>query len=458
MNRSPSPSSNPRSHIFVNPLVDTIIKHHASTSNKEIYGWLLGIEFSNGDSYIWAAIPCVKYTQQTEISALPDPIEFQDVSAVLPEGVGIIGIYHSHPSRIFHSTTDNATLARFSALYPKMISAVTNPFPVSENEENTTRWYSLDKDMESVHEISVVFQSFSSERLKFARWFASWEVHVKSTQTISSPNQLVPLLMPLSLDFLNGAEVSFLDNIDQNEPELTQNLFYHLLKKKTKNMENQGKERSNSKSTSNSKNKLDSINSKKWKQAIQRNRVAYFMLPPLSKTLMDDGDRIPRSERIWEYTVKITLHGSLFVDKVNFPKATEIKHRIETVFQSQLPEILSRSVFVPLQQDISHSFTILSENGVQLVFFEIPLNFGLYSQTQHEIFAPISSPDSNSSSLSKKWYSIIKRSEDEYNRIFQNQTARLENFRERLRLLGPDFFKDWIQPLESTVSQILANR
>ncbi len=424
MTRS-SPPSTLKSHLFVNPVVDTIIKHHASTSSKEIYGWLLGTEFSNGDSYIWAAIPCVKYTHQSEIGALPDPIEFQDVSAVLPEGVGIIGIYHSHPNRIFHSSTDNATLARFSALYPKMISAVTNPFPVSEDAENTTRWYSLDKDKESVHEISVEFKSFSEERFKFSLWNASWDVHVKSTNPISSPNQLVPLLMPLCLDFLKGSEVSFIDSIDNSV---------------------------------NRKHALNSINSKKWKRAIQNNSILKFDLPPFSKEILDKGTQDPNSKSLWEYSVNLTLQGSLLVDKNKFPTAEEIRHRIKLAFQSQLSDTLSRSVFIPLGKEPSQKFTILSENSVKFVFFKIPLNFGLFSQDPHDIFVNIPAPDSRSSSLSGEWNSVIKRSKDEYSRLYQNQTARLENFRERLSLSGNDFFEDLIQPLDSAVSQILTNR
>ncbi|MHA1672195.1 MAG: Mov34/MPN/PAD-1 family protein [Promethearchaeota archaeon] len=426
-------SSTSKSHLFVNLVVDTIIKHHASTSSKEIYGWLLGTEFPNGDSYIWVAIPCVKYTHQSEIGALPDPIEFQDVSAVLPEGMGIIGIYHSHPNRIFHSSTDNATLARFSALYPKMISAVTNPFPVSKDAENATRWYSLDKNKESVHEISVEFKSIADGRFKFSRWSASWEVQITSINPISSPNQLVPILMPLCLDFMKGSEVSFND-ILENE--------------------------SKKKKISDRRQAFNSVNSKRWKKAMQNDWITNITLPPFSKEILDrdKGAQGPNSKSHWEYSVNLKLQGTLLVDTSNFPTAEEIEHRINLAFQSQLSDTLSRSVFIPLRQNAPLNFTIISEDAIEFDYFKIPLDFGLFSQVPNDIFANIASPDSMSSSLPGEWNTVIERSKDEYVRLYQNQTARLENFRERLGLLDHVIFEDLIQPLDSAVSQILANR
>ena len=46
----------------------------------------------------------------------------------MPQGIGPIGIYHSHPfsSKIFHSHTDDATLLSLSNQFPSCISIVTN--------------------------------------------------------------------------------------------------------------------------------------------------------------------------------------------------------------------------------------------------------------------------------------------------------------------------------------------
>ncbi|MFX1366706.1 MAG: hypothetical protein ACFFCE_06230 [Promethearchaeota archaeon] len=62
------------------------------------------------------------------ISAIPDAQEFQELSFVLPQGIGPIGIYHSHPfsSEIFHSHTDNFTLISLSNQFPQCISIITN--------------------------------------------------------------------------------------------------------------------------------------------------------------------------------------------------------------------------------------------------------------------------------------------------------------------------------------------
>ena len=46
----------------------------------------------------------------------------------MPQGIGPIGIYHSHPfsSEVFHSHTDNSTLISLSNQFPNCISIVTN--------------------------------------------------------------------------------------------------------------------------------------------------------------------------------------------------------------------------------------------------------------------------------------------------------------------------------------------
>ena len=69
-----------------------------------------------------------RFEQQSSITAIPLIQEFQEISSIMPQGIGAIGIYHSHPfkSEIFHSPTDDATLLSLSIQFPSCVSIVTN--------------------------------------------------------------------------------------------------------------------------------------------------------------------------------------------------------------------------------------------------------------------------------------------------------------------------------------------
>ncbi|MFW9990151.1 MAG: Mov34/MPN/PAD-1 family protein [Candidatus Odinarchaeota archaeon] len=103
------------------------MKNQALSNENEIYGWLIGYQ-KNDISNVLAIFECKRFEQQTLISAVPDAQEFQELSFVLPQGIGPIGIYHSHPfsSEIFHSHTDDSTLISLSKQFPQCISIVTN--------------------------------------------------------------------------------------------------------------------------------------------------------------------------------------------------------------------------------------------------------------------------------------------------------------------------------------------
>ncbi|MFX0070018.1 MAG: hypothetical protein ACFFAO_02920 [Candidatus Hermodarchaeota archaeon] len=117
-----------------------MIKNQALISKNEIYGWLIGFQ-KNNIPYIVAIIECKRFILQSLISAIPNAQEFHEISSVMPQGIGPIGIYHSHPfsSLIFHSHTDDSTLLSLSGQFPNCISIVTNGkeikcFHIDENK------------------------------------------------------------------------------------------------------------------------------------------------------------------------------------------------------------------------------------------------------------------------------------------------------------------------------------
>ncbi|KKL75306.1 hypothetical protein LCGC14_2056190, partial [marine sediment metagenome] len=80
----------------ISEIVINIIKSQALSSEKEIYGWLIGFQ-KEKVSKVLAIIECKRFEQQTLISAIPHAQEFQEISSIMPQGIGPIGIYHSHP-------------------------------------------------------------------------------------------------------------------------------------------------------------------------------------------------------------------------------------------------------------------------------------------------------------------------------------------------------------------------
>ena len=119
------------------------IKKQAILSTDEIYGWLIGYQMNN-IPYIITALDCQNYLQQSYINAIPDPLEIQKIGGLMPHGIGIIGIYHSHPfkSEVFHSHTDDETLISLSKQLPNCVSIVTNGKDIN--------YYQMDKSFKLV--------------------------------------------------------------------------------------------------------------------------------------------------------------------------------------------------------------------------------------------------------------------------------------------------------------------
>ncbi len=114
--------------VDINPLVWDFIPANAREFKAEVYGWLLGYYADNGEPVILGAYDCQKFVEQTLISAIPDPKQYHEVTVSLPNGIGVLGMYHSHPagSNIFHSHIDDSTVLDYTSLASNFISVVTN--------------------------------------------------------------------------------------------------------------------------------------------------------------------------------------------------------------------------------------------------------------------------------------------------------------------------------------------
>jgi len=132
------------SDLFINA-----IKNQALKSKNEIYGWLIGYRHQDV-TRILAIIECSRFENQSFISAAPLAQEFYEMSSYMPQGIGPVGIYHSHPfsSEIFHSHVDDSTLISLSNQFPNCVSVVTNGLEVN--------YYQMGKN-KATEEIEVNF-------------------------------------------------------------------------------------------------------------------------------------------------------------------------------------------------------------------------------------------------------------------------------------------------------------
>lgn len=114
--------------VIINPFVWDFIPANARAFKEEVYGWLLGYSADNGEPVILGAYDCQKFVEQTLISAHADEKMFHEIAVSLPNGIGVIGVYHSHPaaSNIFHSHIDDSTVLNFIKMASNFISVVTN--------------------------------------------------------------------------------------------------------------------------------------------------------------------------------------------------------------------------------------------------------------------------------------------------------------------------------------------
>jgi len=153
-------------------IIVDVIKNQARLSENEIYGWLIGYQ-KNTIPNVIAIIECNKFEQQTLISAVPNAQEFQDFSTIMPQGIGPIGIYHSHPfsSDIFHSHTDDKTLISLSNQFSNCVSLVTNGKEIN--------YYQMGKNQQ-INEIRAQFNDPQSLRFLLVSMNIDLEIQVDS--------------------------------------------------------------------------------------------------------------------------------------------------------------------------------------------------------------------------------------------------------------------------------------
>lgn len=127
----------------INPDILNFIKKLALLSTDEIYGWLVGYQ-TQGVPNVISAFDCQNYIQRSYVNAIPDPLEVPKIGGLMPNGIGPIGIYHSHPykSKVFHSHTDDETLVSLSKQLPNCVSIVTNAEDIN--------YYQMNKDYKLV--------------------------------------------------------------------------------------------------------------------------------------------------------------------------------------------------------------------------------------------------------------------------------------------------------------------
>ena len=132
---------------------------------KEVVGWLVGY-WDGGGLIVLDAVLSKDSSENHLTGAKGSPNEESELSLSLPRGVGIVGLFHSHPftkgrKALFHSTVDDLTLGERSRR-GKYVSFVT------EGEQTRGFYFENGQRSEEVVEIGesgVVQPEFYSGRI-----------------------------------------------------------------------------------------------------------------------------------------------------------------------------------------------------------------------------------------------------------------------------------------------------
>jgi proteasome lid subunit RPN8/RPN11 len=207
---------------IIEPWIQQFIKSHAKSSPREIYGWLIGRESMSGEIYVMSAIACQRYVSQHFIGASPDPREVSELGAALPQGLGMIGIYHSHPADIFHSSVDDRTLQNLAKFYKKILSAVSNGDNTSwsDDDPNTTRWFQLNEDGKSTDQIMIVEDAVPREKFQILNCYGFLKFDITVPLKKNLTQQVMSVLMGSFQNIWDGGNIEFLKT-DKKELEKT---------------------------------------------------------------------------------------------------------------------------------------------------------------------------------------------------------------------------------------------
>ena len=189
-------------HIF-----KAIEKHAIEFKGREIYGWLLGYDDGTNLKVI-ASVPCKMYKIQNEVRAEPSTEEAFEIVKNIPKGIGIIGIYHSHPNKVYHSVTDDLTVKQYANMYPHFLSIVTNG-------KETKSFQLIDNDVEPITVDDMKEETLKTLSFKLHLKYYYTEEEELSLAYISSEIRefLENEVSNLKL-MLNGKEISGKEKID----------------------------------------------------------------------------------------------------------------------------------------------------------------------------------------------------------------------------------------------------
>ncbi|MFX1339134.1 MAG: Mov34/MPN/PAD-1 family protein [Promethearchaeota archaeon] len=346
---------------YIPEILLNVIKNQALSSEHEIYGWLLGFQKDDIPNVL-AILECKRFEQQSTISAIPDVKEFHEISSVMPQGIGPIGIYHSHPfsSEVFHSHTDDATLISLSNQFPNCVSIVTNG--------KQTHFYQMGNKSQ-IKEIKA--KNISPEIPKFLLISLSEKFLIKIKKTIldniNDANNLKVRVVNAMSNYLENAWSNmelFLKNLKVSEDKLIKKYLVNQLTAEPIKL------------------KIPSI--------LKTNSIEQLIInddeKPISKDDFINNDYIPFS---LDLSLKIPIYSSIetktFKDLNNLIKSEIVfNNLLQKVFNSVIDD-KNRKIIAPIEYHLNFFgfyLKILCFNKPELN------NFG-FSQKNFEFFNKI---------------------------------------------------------------------
>ena len=412
--------------------IKNMIKSHAKSTSKEIYGWLVGRESERGDIYVFSALACQRYTKQNYIGAAPDPREIQELGSNLPQGIGMVGIYHSHPAEIFHSSIDDKTLQNMARMYPKMLSAVSNADAFEDAKLNQTRWFQLNPETKTTDEIKVEFTHIPKKKFRVISVFGNLSLNIQVPKEGKVAQQAVR-------EIINNYEKVW-DQVYSEKIRLSDRMMEESQLWPIKSVEDIIKEYKLSISKSESISELKNKN----KDYFNHPKNLYRFKMKFSNVIEEKNREKVSGKK--ESDSKILIKGQIPLLAINIfdndkkdLSMEEILQKIKMEFQDDIIQKLSRSILIPRKRETgkdnldTYYLKLVVSTPLFLPYPGIPLKFNILLRNVDDLKQKLSR--ANKSYLQE--ISLLDESNlQNADNFIEMDTNILESFAKRARVVA----------------------
>jgi proteasome lid subunit RPN8/RPN11 len=417
-------------NVQVNRWITQYIKENANKSENEVYGWLIGFENRQDQIIVQSALLCTRYTSQSVVEATPDPREIQEITRSIPNGLYIVGIFHTHPGSVFHSHVDNQTLQNLAKHNPKMLSAVTNG--------KETKWYQLQQNL--IAEIEIQIEEINIQQVYFPIFYSftySW--------AISLEKPLIPqIIRNFSDDFqeiIQNGTISFLKGSPLLHRVFDPKTMDKLKKDQEKRLEDKIKEIT-----------FSELKDYTDYGSIHPQFGAVSLDAKGNKSRPNETNALIKEQNTIEVTGGIQFFSFFAENSGETPSAQKLYEYIQGEFFQMMNFLLGRAFLKPINP---YKYTLLTPMGTFLTFPDLPYIFYHFSLNLRKISQITLNEfvESLESSLKSSFKLENYPTLDWLANISEEDLNATRKRAESLSKIKPDFYKPLQRELENIFSK-----